>query len=101
MQDGGGKGWVCVLLGSDFYMDIGINEIVDHARLSLQLSYSWYLYNFYNKHINGIENNFECIITTFNHRFSVFNICCSACWMICVKHYISTSGPQQTNIANP
>ena len=30
-----------------------------------------------NKHINGREINLECvIIITFNHRFSVFNICC-------------------------
>ena len=65
-----------VFLGPDFYTDMVIVETVDQARLKLQLSYNWYVYNFYNKHINEIENNFECILTTFNHRFSVFNVCC-------------------------
>ena len=26
-----------------------------------------------NMHINGLEINLECVIITFNHRFSVFN----------------------------
>ena len=29
-----------------------------------------------NKHINGLEINLECVIITFNHGFSVFNVCC-------------------------
>ena len=29
-----------------------------------------------NNHINGLEINLECVIITFNHGFSVFNVCC-------------------------
>ena len=29
-----------------------------------------------NKHLNGLEINLECVIIIFNHRFSVFNVCC-------------------------
>ena len=29
-----------------------------------------------NKDINGLEINLECVIITFNHKFSMFNICC-------------------------
>ena len=29
-----------------------------------------------NKHLNGLEINLECAIITFNHRFSVCNVCC-------------------------
>ena len=28
-----------------------------------------------NKHIDGLEINLECVIITFNHGFSVFNVC--------------------------
>ena len=30
-----------------------------------------------NKHINELEIKFKCVIITFNHGFSVFNVCCS------------------------
>ena len=30
-----------------------------------------------NKYMNGLEINLECVIISFNHRFSAFNICCS------------------------
>ena len=30
-----------------------------------------------NKHINGLEINFECVIIIFNRRFSAFDVCCS------------------------
>ena len=29
-----------------------------------------------NKHMNGLEINLACVMITFNHRFSVFNVCC-------------------------
>ena len=29
---------------------------------------------FFNKHENGLEINLECVIITFNHGFSVFNV---------------------------
>ena len=29
-----------------------------------------------NKHLNGLEINLEHAIITFNHRFSVCNVCC-------------------------
>ena len=35
-----------------------------------------------NKHINGLEINLECVIITFNHRFSVFKVCCSPWWIL-------------------
>ena len=49
-----------------------------------------------NMHINGLEINQECVIITFNHRFSVFNICCGP-WSILMpstsgQALISTSG---------
>ena len=28
-----------------------------------------------NKHVNGLEINLDCVLTTFTHRFSMFNIC--------------------------
>ena len=34
-----------------------------------------------NKHRNGLELNLECVIITFNHGVSLFNICCGP-WSI-------------------
>ena len=34
-----------------------------------------------NKLINGLEINLECVIITFNHRFSELNVCCGP-WLI-------------------
>ena len=43
-----------------------------------------------NKFINGLEINLECVIITFNHRFSVFNVCCSPKIQICESVKITT-----------
>ena len=32
--------------------------------------------NVENKNINGLETNLECVILTFNHKWSVLNVCC-------------------------
>ena len=61
---------------------------------------------FENKHINGLKINCECVIITFNHRFSVLNIYCSPCSMLmplCFESGINIDlGPQQTLIiSNP
>ena len=36
---------LCLLLGPDFCTDIIVVETSDHARLSLQLSYNWLVYD--------------------------------------------------------
>lgn len=38
---------LCLLLGPDFCTDIVVVETADHARLSLQLSYNWFVHFFY------------------------------------------------------
>lgn len=35
---------LCLLLGPDFCTDIIVVETADHARLSLQVSYNWYVF---------------------------------------------------------
>ena len=37
----------------------------------------FFFFFFFNKQGNGLEINLKCVIITFNHGFSVFNVCCS------------------------
>lgn len=46
---------LCLLLGPDFCTDIVIVETADHARLSLQLSYNWSVYEFWSFIVSAVQ----------------------------------------------
>ena len=53
-----------------------------------------------NKHINGLAINLESVIITFNHRFSVCNVCCGppSILMPSISRLASLSTSRATNV---
>ena len=63
-------------MSNEWHLSHAFISTVDTTMSSLRRAAKDYWNNCWRQDINGLETDLECVIITFNHGFSVLNVCC-------------------------